>query len=84
MQWIAADAVAASSGSAGSHLPGSGPRNAEKGLAQADSVPMEEKMKSISSQFPEYWVLRNTSAREGHVSTMCLYLKSSPEREQAV
>lgn len=44
LRWIAAGAAAASSRSAGSHLPGSALRNAERGLVQAEFGPEEEQI----------------------------------------
>lgn len=66
LQWIAAGAVVASSGSAGSHLPGSVLHNAEKGHAQADFVPVGEKMRIISLNLlddSEHWALINTKSK---------------------
>lgn len=50
LRWIAVGAAAASSGSAGSHLPGFALRNAERGLVQAEFGP-EEKQISIHACF---------------------------------
>ena len=66
LQWLAAGAVAASSGSAGNHLPGSVRRNAERRLARAGFVPWGEKARRISSVswMTHHWALTNTKSRE--------------------
>ena len=66
LQWLAAGAVAASSGSAGNHLPGSVRRNAERRLARAGFVPWGEKARRISSVswLTHHWALTNTKSRE--------------------
>lgn len=68
LQWIAVDAAAVSSRSAGSHLPGSVLRNVERGLVRAEFVPVEEWIRSQAgfSAHRKPWAVISKSPRKCH------------------